>query len=125
MLYGRGHWARYVAPAALEDRSMYLGALTYYGLEPTRDDQPRIWIGPRVLVRCGDVEGFIADDIPATALGCPRPWRKRLIPDSTAMRADVWALRWVDRSSVGIAQMLPVLRSLERVLPWRRSRPQP
>jgi len=124
MLYGRGHWARHVAPAASEERSMYLGALTYYGLAPVTPDQARIWIGPRVLVQYGEVDGFVADDIPATALGCPLSWRRRLIPDTTATGADAWALRWVDQSTMGIAQLMPVWKALRRGLPFLHPRPR-
>jgi len=118
MLYGRGHWATLVAPASGDERSWYLGALAYYGLAPTAPDENRIWIGPRVLVKCGDVEGFVTDDIPATALGCPVSWRSRLLPeyaDEVGSPAETWA-----RYGVIGSQLQPALRALDRVL--RRGR---
>jgi hypothetical protein len=114
MLYGRGHWAARVMPAQGDARSMYLGALAYYGLAPTGADERRIWIGPRVLVKCGDVEGFVTDDIPATALGCPVSWRSRLLPEYAGeggAPAETWA-----RYGVIGSQLQPALRALDRVL---------
>ena len=118
MLYGRGHWAARVGPVEGDDRSMYLGALAYYGLAPNGPDASRIWIGPRVLVKCGEVEGFVTDDIPATALGCPVSWRSRLLPDYTGEEgtpSETWA-----RYGVIGSQLQPALRSLDRML--RRGR---
>ena len=118
MLYGRGHWAARVGRAQGDERTMYLGALAYYGLAPTAPDANRIWIGPRVLVRCGDVEGFVTDDIPATSLGCPVSWRSRLMPDY-AVDAGAPAETWARYGVVG-AQLQPALRALDRFV--RRGR---
>jgi hypothetical protein len=118
MLYGRGHWASYAAPARGEERTNYFGALSYYGLAPSASDEKRIWIGPRVLVNVGDVEGFITDDIPATALGCPVSWRSRLMPDyadEIGVPRETWA-----RNGVVGSQLQPALRALERFLRVRR-----
>ena len=118
MLYGRGHWASRVSRAQGDERSMYLGALAYYGLAPTGPDENRIWIGPRVLVKCGDIEGFVTDDIPATALGCPVSWRSRLMPDyegGEGRPAETWA-----RYGVIGSQLQPALRALDRLM--RRGR---
>jgi len=118
MLYGRGHWADLVAPARGEERTNYFGALSYYGLAPTSADEKRIWIGPRVLIKCGDLEGFVTDDIPATALGCPVSWRSRLMPDfadAGGTPRETWA-----RNGVIGSQVQPALRALERFI--RRGR---
>jgi hypothetical protein len=118
MLYGRGHWAARVMPAQGDERTMYLGALAYYGLAPTGADEHRIWIGPRVLVKCGEVEGFVTDDIPATALGCPVSWRSRLLPEYPGQDGappETWA-----RYGVIGSQLQPALRAIDRVL--RRGR---
>ena len=118
MLYGRGHWAARVSRAQGDERSMYLGALAYYGLAPTGPDENRIWIGPRVLVKCGEVEGFVTDDIPATALGCPVSWRSRLMPDYSGEEGtppETWA-----RYGVIGSQIQPTLRALDRLV--RRGR---
>jgi hypothetical protein len=114
MLYGRGHWAARVMPEDGNERTMYLGALAYYGLAPTGEDEHRIWIGPRVLVKCGDTEGFVTDDIPATALGCPVSWRSRLMPDYVedgGSPPETWA-----RYGVIGSQIQPALRALDRIL---------
>jgi hypothetical protein len=126
MLYGRGHWAARVGRTQGDERTMYLGALSYYGLAPTGPDENRIWIGPRVLVKCGDVEGFVTDDIPATALGCPVSWRSRLMPEYAGAGGsppETWA-----RYGVIGAQLQPALRALDRVMrrgrePNRRAEP--
>ncbi len=119
MLYGRGHWAARVATAQGDERSMYLGALAYYGLAPTGPDENRIWIGPRVLVKCGEVEGFVTDDIPATSLGCPVSWRSRLMPGYAAdggTPPETWA-----RYGVIGSQVQPALRALDRFMRRGRS----
>jgi hypothetical protein len=123
MLYGRGHWASRVGPVQGDERTMYLGALAYYGLAPNGPDDSRIWIGPRVLVRCGEVEGFVTDDIPATALGCPVSWRSRLLPDYVAEEgspSETWA-----RYGVIGSQLQPALRSLERMMRRGRTAARP
>jgi hypothetical protein len=127
MLYGRGHWAARVGRVQGDERTMYLGALAYYGLAPTGPDEIRIWIGPRVLVKCGDVEGFVTDDIPATALGCPVSWRSRLMPEYAGTGGtppETWA-----RYGVIGSQLQPALRAVDRVLrrgraPTRHAEPE-
>ena len=118
MLYGRGHWAARVSAEQGDARTSYLGALAYYGLAPTASDERRIWIGPRVLVRCGDVEGFVTDDIPATGLGCPVSWRSRLMPDA----AEGWTPRetWARNGVIG-SQLQPALRTIERFVRRRHN----
>lgn len=94
LLDGKGHWATAVAPAQGEGRIQYLGTLAYYGLAPAEPNQRRIWIGPRVLVRDGDVEGFVTDDLAATAIGCPSAWRARAFADSAAPGMSAWTAQW-------------------------------
>jgi hypothetical protein len=76
LLDRRGHWAEGSIPPAGGERLAYLGVLTWYGLEPAAADTRRIWVGPRVLVRQGESEGFITDEIPASGVGCPLGWHE-------------------------------------------------
>ena len=98
LLDRRGHWAAGAAPATREDRVRYLGTLTWYGLAPPNQDEKRIWMGPRLLVREGDVEGFVADDIPLTGVGCPIAWREWMRRDNGTMSANTWTAQWVRES---------------------------
>jgi hypothetical protein len=98
LLDRRGHWAAGAAPSEREDRVRYFGTLTYYGLEPSRQDEKRIWMGPRLLVREGDMEGFVADDIPLTGVGCPIAWRDWLRRPDGTMSASAWTTQWVRES---------------------------
>jgi hypothetical protein len=77
-----GHWARGTTPPSGEDRIRYLGTLAWYGIAPASPDERRIWVGPRVLVREGDTEGFVADEILQTPTACPAAWRKWLRSDA-------------------------------------------
>jgi hypothetical protein len=78
LLVRRGHWAADAIPPAGEERARYLGMLAWYGVAPLAPGTERVWIGPRLLVREGDTEGFVTDAIPATGVGCPIGWRARL-----------------------------------------------
>ena len=120
MLYGRGHWAARVGRTQGDESTMYLGELAYDGLAPTAPDANRIWIGPRVLVKCGDVEGFVTDDIPATSLGCPVSWRSRLMPEY-ARDAGAPAETWARYGVIG-SQLQPALRALDRFVRRGRAR---
>jgi hypothetical protein len=91
LLVRRGHWAANAIPPAGEERARYLGTLTWYGVAPASPEVSRIWIGPRLLVREGDTEGFVADEIPATGVGCPIGWRGEL--DRTS-GTSAWAIAW-------------------------------
>ena len=93
LLVRRGHWATGAIPPAGEERARYLGTLTWYGVAPPSPGSNRIWIGPRLLVREGDVEGFVADDVPATGVGCPSGWRAELDRPTSATSA--WATAWL------------------------------
>jgi hypothetical protein len=79
----RGHWAYGAMPPAGEERARYLGMLAWYGVAPPAPDADRVWVGPRVLVREGDTEGFVTDEIPATEVGCPIGWRTLLRDQET------------------------------------------
>ncbi len=98
LLDRRGHWAAGTAPAVREDRVRYFGTLTWYGLAPAPQSEHRIWMGPRLLVREGDMEGFVADDIPLTGVGCPIAWREWLRRGNGALNADTWTAQWMRES---------------------------
>jgi hypothetical protein len=91
LLDRRGHWSQGALPASREERMEYLGMLTWYGLGPQAPDERRIWVGPRLLVSEGDSEGFVADEIPLSRVGCPVAWRPWLRNDGTAPAANSWS----------------------------------
>lgn len=92
LVFRRGHWANDAMPAAGEERANYLGVLAWYGIAPPAPDEDRVWVGPRLLVREGDAEGFVSDEIPATGVGCPIAWREALREQSnrTTAMASAW-----------------------------------
>jgi hypothetical protein len=92
LLDRHGHWAADAIPPAGEERARYLGMLAWYGIAPPGPVQDRVWVGPRMLVRVGHAEGFVADEIPATGVGCPVSWRLRLAEanSSAAAAAAAW-----------------------------------
>lgn len=94
LLDQRGHWAMAAMPPAGEQRMRYLGMLAWYGLAPASADESRLWVGPRVLVREGDLAGFIADDIPETAAGCPDSWRRWLHAKPGVLESNAWTAEW-------------------------------
>jgi hypothetical protein len=87
LLVRRGHWAYDAIPPAGEERARYLGVLAWYGVAPPAPEVDRVWVGPRMLVRDGETEGFVADEIPATGVGCPIAWRARLREEKTGTNA--------------------------------------
>jgi hypothetical protein len=87
LLVRHGHWAYDAMPPAGQDRAIYLGMLAWYGVAPPAPDADRIWVGPRVLIREGDTEGFVADEIPSTGVGCPIAWREPLHEGKTGLNA--------------------------------------
>ena len=87
LLMRRGHWAYDAIPPAGEERAKYLGTLAWYGVAPPDPNADRVWVGPRVLVREGESEGFVADEIPATGVGCPIAWRQVLNEEKTGATA--------------------------------------
>jgi ApbE family protein len=78
LLDQRGHWVHGATPPPGEERIKLMGTLAWYGLAPPGQNVDRVWVGPRMLVRVGDTEGFVADEIPGTEAGCPISWRGRL-----------------------------------------------
>lgn len=98
LLDRRGHWAADAIPPAGEERMRYLGTLAWYGLQPTASDERRIWVGPRILVREGDTEGFVADDLPLLPAGCPEAWRPWLDGEITGGAANAWTGQWLGSS---------------------------
>jgi len=94
LLDRKGHWARGAIPAAGEERIRYLGTLAWYGLAPAVPDERRIWVGPRALVREGDTDGFVADDIPATGVGCPIGWRD-FVRGNPRDGVEEWTAEWI------------------------------
>ncbi len=115
LLDRHGHWARGAAPASREERIRYFGTLTWYGLAPPLPDETRIWMGPRLLVREGDMEGFVADEIPLTGVGCPIAWRSLFRRDNGGMTSNMWAAQWI-RDSRELAQAVDFGRDVARRL---------
>ena len=115
LLERRGHWAGGTAPEPREDRMRYYGTLAWYGIAPANNDDQRIWMGPRFLVREGDMEGFVADEIPLTGIGCPISWRPWLRRDNGAMANNVWTAQWV-RDSRQVAQAVDFGREVAQKL---------
>ena len=107
LLDRRGHWADGAIPAPGEERMKYLGTLAWYGVAPTQPGEGRIWVGPRVLVRVGETEGFVADEIPLTPVGCPIAWREWLRDDGTGLSTNAWTAQWMG----GMKQFKPILES--------------
>jgi hypothetical protein len=104
LLDRHGHWAYNATPPLADERMHYFGTLAWYGLAPDAADERRIWVGPRLLVRNGDVEGFVADEIPATGAGCPIAWRDWLRDDDKVMSGNPWTAQWMAESR----QLAPV-----------------
>jgi hypothetical protein len=115
LLDRRGHWARGTTPQSREERVRYYGTLSYYGLAPPRAEEERIWMGPRLLVREGDSEGFIADEIPLTGVGCPIAWRDWLRRSDGSLSANTWTAQWM-RESRQVAQVVDFGRDVARRL---------
>jgi len=105
LLERRGHWSPESIPAKGEARVRYLGTLAYYGLAPESGDEPRIWVGPRVLVRDGEMQGFVADEIPSIRAGCPLAWQEWLRHDTTGLSRNEWTAQWM-RESRQLAQFV-------------------
>jgi len=99
-----GSWAPNALPPAGEPRMRYLGTLAWYGLAPEAPAERRLWVGPRVLVRAGDTAGFIADDIPLTATGCPDSWRPWMHGEHGVLESNVWTAQWM-----GAREFAPVI----------------
>ncbi len=118
MLFSRGHWARFVTDSTSDGRFRYLGALAHYNLSPpegpssTGRHARQVWVGPRALVTIDGEEGYIADDIPATVLGCPTSWRPYLLPGATDSQRNLFAVRWVSPPGAEFVQVARALRNV-------------
>jgi hypothetical protein len=126
LLVRRGHWAYNAMPPAGEARGQYLGTLAWYGIAPPAADLDRVWVGPRVLVREGDTEGFVADEIPATRVGCPIAWRTQLKEEKVGSSA--MASAWFnDRPEIGALVSLGgrIARAMKSVGQQLAVRPHP
>jgi ApbE family protein len=128
LLDRNGHWARGAIPPPGEERIKLLGTLAWYGLAPPAGPVDRVWVGPRMLVRTGGIEGFVADEIPETGVGCPISWRAHLREEWTG--AGATANAWLaDRPEFAalivfgrrVASGLEHAR--EHVATWRRAAP--
>ena len=101
-----GHWSEGAIPSQGEERMKYLGTLAWYGIAPASPGEGRIWVGPRVLVRAGDTEGFVADEIPLTPVGCPIAWREWLRDDGMNLSANAWTAQWMGE----MRQFMPIVQ---------------
>jgi len=90
----RGHWVSEASLPRSSERLQYFGTLAWYGLAPGESDPRRIWIGPRLLVRNGDTEGFVADDVPMIEAARPISWREWL-GANTGLSGNAWTAQWM------------------------------
>ena len=98
LLDRHGHWAYRSVPAQAAERLRYLGTLAWYRIAPDAGDEPRLWVGPRLLVESGEAQGFVVDEIPSAAAGCPIAWRAWLRGDPTHPSGNAWTAQWLARS---------------------------
>jgi hypothetical protein len=101
----RGHWVSAASLPGTGERLQYFGTLAWYGLAPEESTPRRIWIGPRLLVRNGDTEGFIADEIPMIDAARPVSWREWL-GDNTTLSGNAWTAQWMGEAR----QFAPVVK---------------
>jgi hypothetical protein len=106
LLDRHGHWAYRSIPAGAAERMRYLGTLAWYGIAPRSSDDRRIWVGPRLMVRSGDIEGFVADEIPSIREGCPLAWIGWLRGDESHPSGNEWTAQWLAESR----QMIPLVK---------------
>jgi thiamine biosynthesis lipoprotein ApbE len=130
LLDRRGHWAHGAIPPPGEERMQYLGTLAWYGLAPSTREVDRVWVGPRLLVREGDADGFVADEILATRVGCPIGWRARLLEENTraSAMASVWLAdrpEFVALGVVGGRVARGLARTGARLAAWRPESREP
>ena len=105
LLDRRGHWAIGSVPPPGDERIRYLGALTWFGLTPDASSDRRLWVGPRLIVRNGEEEGFVADEIPRIAAACPLAWRPWMGEPKTPLGSFAWTARWMGEAK----QFAPIL----------------
>jgi len=118
MLFSRGHWASYVRDTTADARFRYLGALAHYNLAPPEGPSSsgrharQVWVGPRALVTIDGDDGYVADDIAATRLGCPASWKPFLLPGADDSERNLFAVRWVNPPG---AEFLHIVKALQNV----------
>ncbi len=118
MLFSRGHWERYVSDTTADARYRYLGVLAHYNLSPPEGPSSsgrharQVWVGPRALVTVDGDDGYVADEIPATALGCPSSWKPYLMPGASETERNLFAVRWVSPPGSEFLQVLKAARNL-------------
>jgi len=95
LLDRRGHWAVGTVPPPGPDRIRFFGALTWYGLGPESSAERRLWIGPRMIIRADDAEGFVPDEIPRLGVACPVAWHPWLGNDDSPMSSNAWTAQWM------------------------------
>lgn len=95
LLERRGHWIAGTNLPRGTERLRYFGTLAWYGLAPETSEPRRLWVGPRLLVRNGDLEGFIADEIPLMEAARPVSWRDWLAGSDTRLSAYTWTAQWM------------------------------
>ena len=127
LLDRRGHWAQGTFPPAGEERVQLLGTLAWYGLAPPPAEVSRVWIGPRLLVREGETEGFVTDEIPGTGVGCPIAWRDRLREEHTGATAmaNAWMAdrpEFVALAALGRRTAASLGRAGRNFAAWQRER---
>src|SRR5438093_1127794 len=59
-----------------------------------REAWRRVLLEPLVMVREGDTEGFVADDVLKTEAGCPYVWREALRADTDGIGVSAWSAEW-------------------------------
>ena len=101
----RGHWVSEASMPRSGERLQYFGTLAWYGLAPEGSDPRRIWIGPRLLVRNGNMEGFVTDEIPMIEAARPVSWRGWL-GDNTTLSGNAWTAQWMGEAR----QFAPVVK---------------
>lgn len=106
LLERRGHWIAGTSLPRGAERLRYFGTLAWYGLAPEISEPRRLWVGPRLLVRNGDLEGFIADEIPLIEAARPVAWRDWLGGDNTSLSANAWTAQWMGEAR----QFAPIVR---------------
>jgi len=118
MLYSRGHWASYVTDPTPDARFRYLGALAHYNLTPPAGPGAsgrrahQAWVGSRALVTVDGEDGFVSDEIPSTAVGCPIGWAPWLMPGESEMIRNFHEVRWVHPPGAEFVQVIAALRSV-------------
>jgi hypothetical protein len=95
LLDRRGHWANGTIPPTGITRIQCLGALAWFGLAPESVEPRRVWVGPRLLLREGEKQAFIPDEVPRITAACPVAWREWLGDDGNQLGAFAWTAQWM------------------------------